>query len=133
MDSGFSEIPLGLKNETSALCLMDVRMFLEKRRIFLENFQTEKNFKNKKTQHFEKILEYAQRFSNSKTIEHQKVESMINQLKKKNDESKDYVRIEIFICKILDLNPKNYEESIHLMPGIEKFLQYKDIKFFFGQ
>ena len=132
MESEESDIHPLSSNGTNALSLVDVREFLEKRKNFLKKFRKEKNFKNNKIQNFEKILEYSNRFSNFQTIENQKVKSFIDQIKENKDiDQKEFIRIEIFICKILDLNPKNYEESVNLIPGIEKFLQYKDIKFFF--
>jgi hypothetical protein len=132
MESEESDIHPLSSNGTNALSLVDVREFLEKRKNFLKKFRKEKNFKNNKIQNFEKILEYSCRFSNFKTIKNQKVRYFINQIKENKDiQQKEFIRIEIFICKILDLDPKNYEESVNLIPGIEKFLEYKDIKFFF--
>lgn len=129
MDSENWEIPEIMKDDTSALSLLEVFNIMKKRNKFFDNLKKNHRKFSSKNSIFEKVYEYVQRFCLNKNQENKHPKLFFREFFLKEElNQEDYIKIEIFFTKILDLGLKDLEETITLIPGIEKNLKYKGIK-----
>lgn len=123
------------KERTLALFLYEVLGFLEKRLMFKKD-QNISKFENldKNTLIQQKTFEFIIRTPFIDKIKVKKLRLLVNRfsnfLEKKNEKK---LKIEIVLCKIIDLSPKKFEELFKLIPNFHKIIAIQNLREFFKQ
>jgi len=123
------------KERTLALFLYEVLGFLEKR----IRFKKDKNISrfenlNKSTIIQQKTFEFIIRTPSIDKIRVKKLRLLVNRfsnfLEKKSEKK---LKIEIILCKIIDLSPKKFEELFKLIPNFIRIIAIQNLREFFKQ
>jgi hypothetical protein len=123
------------KERTLALFLYEVLGFLDKRIRFKkdQNISRFENL-NKSTLIQQKTFEFITRTPFIDKIKVKKLRLLVNRfsnfLEKKSEKK---LKIEIILCKIIDLSPKKFEELFKLIPNFIKIVAIQNLREFFKQ